>query len=134
VGKIDVALYESFFGKLRGDDVVLTAEREAHIKARHPLDYTYFIQHITAVVETPDIIMADGKHPATALLVKKLSDTQLYAVLRLAVDGDKPGLSHSIMTFYRVRDSNLAKLMRKIKYFSIPRKTGILCIDYTLVL
>ena len=46
-------------------------------------------------------------------MVKKLPDTNLNVVSRLALDTDKSGLKNSVMTFYRIRDRNLKKLIEK---------------------
>lgn len=46
-------------------------------------------------------------------MVKKLPDKNLNVVSRLALDTDKSGLKNSVMTFYRIRDRNLKKLIEK---------------------
>lgn len=46
-------------------------------------------------------------------MVKKLPDTNLNVVSRLALDTDESGLKNSVMTFYRIRDRNLKKMIKK---------------------
>ena len=60
-------------------------------------------------------------------------DSNVNVVVRVALGTDCEGLKNSIMTFYRFRDKNLKKLMKKMKYFT---KTNILCklyIEYRAV-
>ena len=46
-------------------------------------------------------------------MVKKLSDTNLNVVVRVVLDTDKNGLQNSVMTFYRIRERNLRKMIEK---------------------
>ncbi len=46
-------------------------------------------------------------------MVKGLPDTNLNVVVRLALDTDDTGRKNSIMTFYRIREKNLKKLINK---------------------
>ena len=115
IGKIDINLFENEFGRLQTDEVVLTKERESHIRIRHSPDYSYFEEYGAEAVNNPDIILADRKHESTAFLIKRLPDTNLSIVLRLALGTDKAGLKNSIMTFHRVRDSYLKKMLKRNK-------------------
>jgi len=67
------------------------------------------------IVSTPDIILRDEKNVGTVLMIKRLSDANLNAVIRLALESDAKGRINSIMTFYRIRESNLGKLILKNK-------------------
>jgi len=44
-----------------------------------------------------------------------MGDANLNAVIRLALESDAEGRINSIMTFYRIRESNLNKLILKNK-------------------
>ncbi|HJA65076.1 MAG TPA: hypothetical protein H9955_02065 [Candidatus Mediterraneibacter cottocaccae] len=46
-------------------------------------------------------------------MVRKLPDTNLNVVVRVALDTDEEGLKNSVMTFYRIRERNLKKLIAK---------------------
>lgn len=46
-------------------------------------------------------------------MIKKLPETNLNVVSKLALDTDKNELKNSVMTFYRIRERNLKKLIAK---------------------
>ena len=64
-------------------------------------------------VLSPDLIIRDGKHIGTVFAVKKLPDTNLNVVVRLVLETDEAGFKNSVMTFYRLRERNLKKLLEK---------------------
>lgn len=103
----------STFGHLQTTEVVVTDERIAHIKERHPEDYLLFEQYGRESILSPDILIQDIKNVGTVFAVKKLPDTNLNVVLRLVLDTDNPDFKNSVMTFYRIREKNLKKLMEK---------------------
>jgi len=115
IGTINISVFESDFGKLQTDKVVLTSEREVHIRNHHPDDYFLFEQYAKDVITNPDIILRDVKNVGTVLMIMKLPDSNLNMVIRLAFESDDEGLMNSIMTFYRVRASNLKRLLSKNK-------------------
>lgn len=115
IGKINLSYFENDFGKLKTDEVVLTNEREAHIKNHHPQDYIYLEKYGAETVKDPDIILVDSKNISTALLIKRLPETNINVALRLAMETDTKDIKNSIMTFYRVRDSFLKKMLKKHK-------------------
>lgn len=101
------------FGELQTDEVILTDEREEHIYVRHPEDYAYFCEYGTVAVENPDFVIKDNKNDGTVFMVKKLADTNVNVVVKLALSTGKMGLKNSVMTCYRIRERNLQKLMNK---------------------
>lgn len=113
VGKIDSSVFESKYGKLRTTEVILTDEREAHIKEHHPQDFDLFEKFGKDCVNNPNLIISDEKNPGTVYMIKKLPDTNLNVVLRLALNTDEKELKNSIITFWRIRNSNLKKLQKK---------------------
>lgn len=113
IGRLDSTHLQSTFGPLRTTEVIITDERIAHIKERHPEDYALFEEYGTRTVETPDLLIQDTKHTGTVFAVKKLSDTNLNVIVRLALDTDDPSHKNSVMTFYRIREKNLLKLIQK---------------------
>ena len=115
LGKLNTKPLTEEFGELYTDEVIVTDERLEHIKTHHPEDYELFEQYGKDTVLSPDEILVDNKHPATVLMIKHLPDSNLNVVVRLALDPDHPDYKNSIMTFYRIRESNLAKLRKKSK-------------------
>ena len=113
LGKIDLSLLKDEFGKIQTDEIIITEERINHIKMRHPEDYSLFNIYGAICVKDPDYIIKDGKHDGTIFMVKKLEDTNLNVVARIALETDDKGIMNSVMTFYRIRERNLIKLIRK---------------------
>lgn len=113
LGKIDLSLLKDEFGKIHTDEIIITEERINHIKMRHPEDYSLFNIYGAICVKDPDYIIKDGKHDGTIFMVKKLEDTNLNVVVRIALETDDKGIMNSVMTFYRIRERNLIKLIRK---------------------
>ena len=115
VGKVDPTLFEQEFGKLKTCEVVLTPERKMHVKERHPKDYSLLEKYGNETISDPDMILKDRKNPKTVFMIKKLENTNLNVIVRLALGSDGKDKKNSIMTFYRIRDSNLKKLAIKNK-------------------
>lgn len=109
----DLSLLKDEFGKIQTDEIIITEERINHIKMRHPEDYSLFNIYGAICVKDPDYIIKDGKHDGTIFMVKKLEDTNLNVVVRIALETDDKGIMNSVMTFYRIRERNLIKLIRK---------------------
>lgn len=101
------------FGEIQTDEIIVTDERMAHIKDRHPQDYELFLEHGASVVISPDIIIKDEKSVGTIFMIKRLADTNINIVVRVALSSDKGGLKNSVMTSYRVRDRNLRKMLER---------------------
>ena len=75
--------------------------------------YLLFEQYGRETVLSPDILIQDVKNVGTVFAVKRLPETNLNDVLRLVLDTDNPSFKNSVMTFYRLREKNLKKLMDK---------------------
>lgn len=106
---------ESEFGKLQTSEVILTSERESHIIEHHPDDYGLFKDKVSEVISSPDLVLRDRKNESTVLLIKTLPNTNLNVVVRLALEADVSGLKNSVMTFFRVRESNVRKIVARNK-------------------
>lgn len=113
LGKINTGNLEVEFGKIISDEIIVTFERINHIKERHPEDYALFEQFGKNAVENPDIIINDKKNVGTVFMIKKLENTNLNVVVRVVLETDNPKYKNSVMTFYRIRERNLKKLMEK---------------------
>lgn len=107
LGHINTSLLEKTFGKIPTSEIIVTDERLAHIRERHQIDFKLFEKYAAECVENPDFIIKDNKHPNTIFMIKKLPDTNLNVVSKLALDAHKNGLKNSVMTFYRIRQRNL---------------------------
>ena len=112
LGKIDVEYLTSEFGKIQTNEIIITDERLNHIQKQHPQDFAFFQSYIHDIIRSPDFIIKDSKHLGTVFMVKKMTDTNLNVVVRIALAEDVEGLKNSVMTCYRIRDSNLAKLLK----------------------
>ncbi len=115
IGKINTKILEEEFGKIQTDEIVVTDERLEHILERHPEDYKLFQEYGIESVNNPDIIVKDGKNKGTIFMIKSLPDTNLNVVVRVVLETDSNKLKNSVMTFYRIRERNLKKLMEKNK-------------------
>ncbi|MEF2879896.1 MAG: PBECR2 nuclease fold domain-containing protein [Blautia sp.] len=113
LGKIKKEAIEKEFGKIHTNEIIITSEREEHIKIRHPEDYELFKKYGVETVQKPDIIIRDGKNKGTVFMIRKLTDTNLNVVVRVALETDEKGLKNSVMTFYRIRERNLRKMIEK---------------------
>lgn len=113
LGKINVKIFEREFGKICTDEIIVTNERINHIKERHPEDYALFEKYGKESVSTPDMVIKDIKHRGTVFMVKRLPNTNLNVVVRVVLEVDDGRLKNSVMTFYRIRDRNLQKLIEK---------------------
>ncbi|MGN0432460.1 MAG: PBECR2 nuclease fold domain-containing protein [Lachnospiraceae bacterium] len=113
LGKLNLALLSECFEQIQTDEVIITQERLEHIKSRHPEDFDYFLMYGKESIESPDIILKDEKNTATVFMIKRLPETNLNVIVRVALDTDKDGLKNSVMTFYRLRNRNLEKMMKR---------------------
>ena len=113
LGKINIEILKSEFGTLQTDEIIVTDERIGHIKKRHPEDYSLFTMYGASSVSDPDFVIKDEKNKGTVFMVKKLPDTNLNVVVRVVLESDDMKLKNSVMTFYRLRDKNLKKLIDK---------------------
>ena len=112
-GKINIEVFAEKFGKIQTDAVIVTSERIGHIKEHHPEDYILFEKYGKECISVPDLILSDEKHIGTVFMIKKLQDSNLNIVLRLVLETDEGNLKNSVMTFWRIRDRNLKKMIEK---------------------
>ena len=113
LGKLKTDYLEKRFGSLQTDELIIMDERLEHIRERHPEDVKLFEKYGADAALEPDTVLVDGKHDGTVFMVKGLPDTNLNVVVRLELDTDDTGRKNSIMTFYRIREKNLKKLINK---------------------
>ena len=104
---------EAHFGALRTSEVIITDERILHIQSHHPQDYFLFEQYGRDAIFSPDFLVQDEKNAGTVFAIKRLPETNLNVVVRLVLESDDPEYKNSVMTFYRIRERNLKKLLEK---------------------
>ena len=113
LGKLNINILGNRFGKIATSDVVVTDEREEHIKSHHIEDYELFQLYAESIIADPDYLIEDIANRATVFMIKKLPDTNLNMVVKLVIDSDYEDRKNSVMTFYRIRTKNLEKLIKK---------------------
>ena len=103
-GSLNSEYLSEEFGGLQTNEIIITNERFEHIKERHNEDVHLFEEYAAIAVTTPDVGIKDTEHNVTVFMVKKIPETNLNVVVRLALNTDKQGLKNSVMTFYRIRE------------------------------
>lgn len=97
------------------DEIVVTQERLKHISVNHPQDIEFFFRYAKICIEEPDIVLQDLKHDQTVFMIRHLEDININTVVRLASQEEKENIKSSVMTFYRIRNRNLKKLINTHK-------------------
>lgn len=113
---LDIEKYRCVTPGVRTREVIITDERIAHIRERHPNDYEGYAQYLAEIVLSPDYILEANK-PNTAFLLKEVeSEGEYYQlILRLAVLGDIPEYKNSIITFLRTDKKRYERYLRTKK-------------------
>ena len=75
------------------------------------------------------MIIKDCKNENTVFMIKKLEVSNLNVVVKLILDTDIINFKNSVMTFYRIRNSNLRKLEKRIKLFTKENKYVIIGVE-----
>ena len=99
IGKIDREIYKCVTPVIVTDEVVITDERIAHIKERHPDDYERFMKYLPEIIKTPDYIIQAGKRN-TAVVLKEIEGNgeKFNLILRLKVGSDPKAHHNSILS------------------------------------
>lgn len=113
MGKIKRKLLENEFEKIQTEETIVTEERLKHIMEHHPNDFDLFIKYGKEILQNPDLVLKDVKNEGTIFMIRRLKDTNLNMVVRVVLETDNPERKNSVMTFYRIRNKNLEKLMIK---------------------
>ena len=121
IGRIDKEIYKVVTPDIQTDEVIITDERIAHIKERHPNDYERYFSYFKDIVSSPDYILEANK-PNTAFILKEIDNVgeHFQMILRLAVSGDPDGYKNSVITFLNTDEKRYARYLRtkKILYKS----------------
>lgn len=113
--KLNTDILEEEFGALVTDDLIITDERDEHIKERHKDDYSLFHQCVLDVVQIPDFILKDSKNQNTVFYIKYIEETNLNIVVRLSLETEKTDRMNSVITAYRLGKKNLKRFMKNNK-------------------
>lgn len=113
VGKIDRDVYKCITEDIITDEVIITDERIAHIKERHPDDYERFYSYIPKILKNPDYIIEANKDN-TGVLLKEIEEDgdKFKLVLRIAVKKDPEGYKNSIISFWHIGDTTWRKTLK----------------------
>jgi len=115
IGEINPKHFENVF-TISTNDVVITEKQIEHIKERHPQVYELYIKYIPEVLKYPDYILQANK-PNSAVLIKSFTENgeHFQLVLRLKAPDDPTEYQNSIITFWKISESDLKRLTRNKK-------------------
>ena len=113
LGKLDIETYKCVTEQIITDEVIITDERIAHIKERHPNDYERYCSYIPEIIQKPDYILEDSR-PNTALVMKHIEEAgeHFRLTLRLVAASDNPDYKNSVITFLKVREKEWNRLVK----------------------
>ena len=116
VGKIDKKIYSCITEDIVTDEVIITDERIAHIKERHPDDYEKYYSYLQQILEDPDYIL-ESKTPDTAFILKLIEENgkDFQLILRLKTSRDLADYKNSIITFLKIDRRKKDKYLRNKK-------------------
>ena len=117
IGKLDKKILEDKFLSIAEEEVIFTFERYKHVERNHKEDLELYQSRLKEIIEKPDYIVQDIKHNNTIMIIKKMKkeNMNVNVIVRLILGKDIKKRKNSIMTFYRVRNKNLKKLIKKNK-------------------
>lgn len=115
IGKLNTEILENEFGKITTDELILTAERDEHIRERHECDYNLFHQCVYDVISLPDVILKDSKNQNTVFYIKYIEETHLNVVIKLAIETENNNRKNSIITSYQLGAKTLKRLKKNNK-------------------
>ena len=115
IGKLNIEPLEAEFGSLTTDELILTEERDEHIKDHHESDYNLFHKCVFDVINIPDFILKDAKNKNTVMYIKYIEETNVNIVIRLSLEIEGSGYKNSIITSYRVGTKNLKRFIKNNK-------------------
>lgn len=113
--KLNTDFLEDEFGSIATDELIITDERDEHIKERHADDYTLFHQCVLDVIQIPDLVLKDSKNQNTVFYIKYIEETNLNIVVRLSLETENNGKKNSVITSYRLGKKNLKRFKKNNK-------------------
>ena len=95
--KLNTDILEQEFGALVTDELIITDERDGHIKERHADDYNLFHQCVLYVVQIPDVILKDSKNKNTVFFIKYIEEANINIVVRLSLETENTHMLFRLM-------------------------------------
>ena len=116
IGKINIEIYKVITEDIATDEVIITEERIAHIKERHPNDYEKYSKYIAEILEHPDYILESDK-PKTAFVLKEIVENSktFKLILRLKTSADPENYKNSVITFMKINQTEYKRLIKNKK-------------------
>ena len=116
VGRIDIEKYKCVTPEIVTDEVVITDERIAHIRERHPDDYERFVSYIPQIIDDPDYIV-DANKANTAVLLKEIEENgeKFKLILRLKMQNDPAEYKNSVISFWHIGNTTWKKTIKNKK-------------------
>lgn len=113
---LDPELYRCVSRNIRTREVVITEERIAHIKERHPNDYERFYTYIPKMVADPDYIIA-ANQPDTAVILKEFVERgeKFKLILRLKTTDQPINYKNSVISFWCIGETTWNKTLKNKK-------------------
>ena len=113
--RIDRNTYSCVTEDITTDEVVISDERIAHIKARHPNDFERYFAYMGQILQVPDYILEDKAN--TALVLKEFEEdgNMFRMVLQLKTSADNPTYKNSVLTFMKTNAKKWQQNLRNKK-------------------
>lgn len=113
LGKLDIETYKCVTEQIITDEVIITDERIAHIKERHPNDYERYCSYIPEIIREPDYIIGANK-ANTAVVMKEIEENneKFKLILRLKVENDPVDYKNSVISFWQIGDTTWRKMVK----------------------
>lgn len=115
IGKLNTEFLKNEFGQLNTDELILTDERNEHIRERHTENYSLFHKCVYDVISYPDTILKDLKNKNTVFYIKYIEETHLNIVVRLSLEVENTAKKNSIITSYQLGTKTLKRLKKNSK-------------------
>ncbi|MCM1232351.1 MAG: PBECR2 nuclease fold domain-containing protein [Ruminococcus flavefaciens] len=111
VGRINKDIYKCITEDITTDEVIITDERIAHIKERHPKDYKAVVERMEKALQSPDYILKDERIN-TGLIIKSMQQDNVQVVLRVHTSEDETGYKNSIISCWKISEKRLQNYLR----------------------
>ena len=86
VGKLDKEKIKFLGNIITTEEVIITEERIAHVKARHQNDYEKYSKYLLDIIKYPDYICIDKKNENTIFAMKCIENNNIQVVIKLQTD------------------------------------------------
>lgn len=115
-GHIQIDKYRCVAPGITTSEVIITDERIAHIRERHPNDYERFVAYMPIIIEEPDYIIEANK-ANTAVILKEIEENgeKFKLILRLKVETDPVEYKNSVLSFWCIGSTTWEKTLRNKK-------------------